>query len=629
MPFPYVRTPYRQGTRGWKQEQVTTIENFAGGLNNVDFDNVIADNESPNCRNMRFVGNTLMEKRPGVKKVELESGYKSSDAITWLDTYYPSLGDDRLVVASDKNIHFKKSNGIISKTSVMGAVHGVTYNGKYYYVDGKYLYVFDGNVVRRIITPPIVHVVEKIDSSHIKVDRIPVQTKVGDPVYITASIIGQQESIKTIIKSIEGDVIEIQKDFIQSFKVKDAPILLYDPGDEDALAGVEEKATIDNVNYCWYNPCLNELGDEFAGEPYMPDSPSVIAVHKNRLFIAGDSKQPHAIYCSAFSGDAPLPLYFPSGVFLQVKPNGKPIVDLVVFDDSLIIGRNEDLYVLYGSSEYTTISDDPFYIKQMDVTTGFMNTDCGALLNNYYIYLGYDGRFYKLNTPTTYVEYLMTRPLPFKCDIYSAPFNIPVNTVVRTSTTSYRNEVYFGINEDLVIVYNYDNQAYTYFTGWKSNTLCSDGLSLLVGRTDGVVAKYTDDDPVYTDMGNPIDACYETKRFDFGSSANYKYFKSFMTTSQAYDDLSSNILVNVEINNFKYGEDVLISSNHARFGEAMWGVHSFGNTLNLYKSPYHQLDVRGRTIKYIFKNNAISDDGKGETFRLYDINTLWSIRDVR
>ena len=44
----------------------------------------------------------------------------------------------------------------------------------------------------------------------------------------------------------------------------------------------------------------------------------------------------------------------------------------------------------------------------MDVSTGLMNSNCGALLNNFYIYLGYDGIFYKLNTPTTFVEYLMT-----------------------------------------------------------------------------------------------------------------------------------------------------------------------------------------------------------------------------
>jgi len=620
MPTPYIRNPYRQSTRSWYQEQIMTVDNFAGGLNNVEPDTVIADNESTDCRNMRFIGNTLMEKRPGTA-LYCETLPTLSGSITWVDRYAPQLGDGKIVQATNSELYI----GGKKLCDVEGQVHGVTYNGMYYFVDGKHLWVYDGNNVYRVIKAPIAHITEKVSTTVIVVDNVPEQTKTGDKVYITAGALGQETNYVSTIKSISGKNITLS-DSLSGTPVTLAPVLFYDPGSEKATEGSEVWNTDNGVAY--YQPCLNELADSYAGEPYIPDSPNVIVVHKNRIFIAGDNTQPHAIYCSTFSPEAPLPLYFPSGIYLQVKPDGKPIVDLVVFDDALIIGRNNDIYVLYGSSEYLDLSDDPFYIKQMDSTVGFMNTDCGALLNNYYIYLGYDGRFYKLNTPTTYVEYLMTRPLPWKCDIYSDPFDIEQNSIVKTSTVAYRNEIYFNINEDLTVIYNYDNQAFTYYTGWKSSALHSLGISLLVGRTDGVLSVYKDDVEIYLDMNEPIDACYFTKRFDLGNSANYKYFKSFMLSTHAYDDFTSDVSVSVEIDYYEKTVDTIANSNISRFGTAVWGRDRFNNK-NLYKTPYINLDVRGRTIKYIFKNDKVDENGVGEPFRIYDINTLWSIRDVR
>ena len=281
------------------------------------------------------------------------------------------------------------------------------------------------------------------------------------------------------------------------------------------------------------------------------------------------------------------------------------------------------MYVLYGNSEYQTQSDDPYYIKQMDVSCGFMSRRCGALLNNYYIYLGYDGRFYKLNTPTTYVEYLMTSPLTHKCDIYSTPFTFPQNSIVNVCAVAYRNEVYFNINSNLVIVYNYDNMAYTYFIGWYENSLKVYENRLLIGRTDGKLATYCDDEEMFDDMGAPIECCFATKRFDFINPISYKYFKQFMVTSYAYNDINSYIVVDIEVDFTDIHLKDSINSNLSRFDRAHWNLDIFNNR-NLYKSQYYKLDIRGRTIKFKFSNI-----GLGEAMRLYDINILYTMRDVR
>ena len=79
---PYYKTPYRQGSRGWINEQYFSLNNFSGGLNNVEPDNEINDNESTDCMNMRFVDDTIMEKRPGIKMYDETSYPDLPDKIT-------------------------------------------------------------------------------------------------------------------------------------------------------------------------------------------------------------------------------------------------------------------------------------------------------------------------------------------------------------------------------------------------------------------------------------------------------------------------------------------------------------------------------------------------------------------
>ena len=619
MTIPYFRSPYRIGSRGWLAEQFFTLSNFSGGLNNVEPDTAIADNEATDCRNMRFIGDSLMEKRPGTSYYD-EASYADLDGpITWLDTYSPTLGDSKIVRATSTAVYV----GADKICDAQGDVHGVTYIGKYYFVDGKSLRVYDGKKCCRIISEPVGFLAEaaSANSSTFKLKKTPEQLKVGDHVLVLSSVAGTDEDVTGKVSTISENSVTISVTIAKALP-KDSPLIFYDPGDKKKVIG--EEVWDDEKNIAYYKPCFNEIADKFAGASYFPDAPKVITVHKDRLFVAGDTTQPHGVYMTSMSQ----PLYFPSGASILVKPDGEAVVDLIVFDSALIIGRHKDMFVLYGDSEYQVLSKNPFYVKQMDTAVGLMNVDCGSLLNNFYIYLGYDGRFYKLNSPTTYVEYLMTRPLPWKCDIYSDLFSVPQNTVVKTSSVAYRNEVYININDDLTIVYNYDNMAYTYYTGWKSKSLHALGIHLLIGRTDGKLVKFNDDDVSFDDLGSAINACYETKRFDLGSSINFKYFKSFMITSEAYDEVSSTITVGVEIDFYTNDNCATINSNLSQFGISRWAIDRFNNK-NLYKSPYLFLDVKGRTIKYKFSNDKIGANGKGESFRIYDVNTLYAPRDVR
>jgi hypothetical protein len=261
----------------------------------------------------------------------------------------------------------------------------------------------------------------------------------------------------------------------------------------------------------------------------------------------------------------------------------------------------------------------------MDSSTGFMSANCGALLNNFFFYLGYDGRFYKLNTPTTFVEYLMTRPLTDVVDLYSPPLNLTKEDMNDISTIAYNNECIFNIR-DKTLVYSYRNQAFTYYEGWNGRSLYTDGIDVFIGRADGVTAKV--DPTVYSDLGKAIEAVYETKRFDLNSPINYKYFIQCLLSAHAYDDYVSSIMFQVEVD-FYYKNNAPIIYNKHKINANLSNFNvtapeKLSSAKNIIKSEWIKLNYRGRTIKFKFSNNMLD-----EPMRVYDINMIYTVRDVR
>lgn len=647
---PFFRPSYRQGAIGWVPEQVFTLNNFGGGLNNVEPEGVINDNEMTDTKNMRFVSESLMEKRYGLDEVDnvkfppivktvidpdTEVEEEVPQPITWLDKFYALDGTISFVRATDNELYV----GETKICDVEGTVCGVNYIGKYYFVDGKSIRVYDGKEYYKIVKEPFDYLSEDLAATDtvLKMENIPEQTIVGDKVFFLSTIISYGATAPAhVVKNItaidrEAKTVTIDtsvgKIVQKEVDTKKSPIYFYEPRNETDHIFGEEKWDKD-THLASYYPCVIELANGYAGNSYIPDSPVVITAHANRLFVAGDDKSPNGVFMSGYTAIAPQPLYFPSGSSISVKPNGQGVIDLIVFDNALIIGRHEDMFVLYGSS-VSADSNDSFYLKQMDVSTGLMNSNCGALLNNFYIYLGYDGIFYKLNTPTTFVEYLMTRPLSQKCDIYSKPFSIPKNSKVKTSAVAYRNEVLININEDLTVVYNFSNMGYTYYTDWGSSCLYTDTGLLYIGTNEGKFAKYCDEEELYVDFDKPISSILKTKRFDFDSSASFKYFKKYMMTSQTFPELSM-FEVDVDID---YSNPFKTSLNS---NKSMFGLSKFGDRFNnrdVVKSRYIDLDYRGRTIQFIIYNDLCYEGSEGETigvpFMLFDINLLYSNRDVR
>ena len=593
-------------------QSVFTLSTFGGGLNNVNGDTAIQDNQATDCKNMMFISDEIMEKRYGTSAID---EFVLDGAITWIDMYRPTIGEPQMIRATDSEVYC----GETKICDVNGRIKGANYIGKYYFVDGKHLYVYDGTTYYQVCNTNS-YTTEEVaaNGKDFFVKQIPDYVTVDNPLYF---LVGTTK-VTLDIAEIDRENNKITVASGHTAKVpKDTVVYFFTPLDSSHLEGTEVWDTVNH--YAYYEPCENQLNDEFAGTQYIPDQPDTLIIHKDRVFIAGDSEQPHGIYMSALASISPI--YFPVGASLSAKPDGQKIVDFVVFDNALVVGRHTDIFVIYGSSEYQDISADPFYIRQMDSSTGFMSANCGALLNNFFFYLGYDGRFYKLNTPTTFVEYLMTRPLTDVVDLYSSPLNLTKEDMSDISTIAHNNECIFNI-KDKTLVYSYRNQAFTYYEGWNGRSLYTDGIDVFIGRADGVTAKV--DPTVYSDLGKAIEAVYETKRFDLNSPINYKYFIQCLLSAHAYDDYVSSIMFQVEVD-FYYKNNAPIIYNKHKINANLSNFNvtapeKLSSAKNIIKSEWIKLNYRGRTIKFKFSNNMLD-----EPMRVYDINMIYTVRDVR
>lgn len=604
---PYIRKPPKP-----IPQSVFTLSTFGGGLNNVNGDTAIQDNQATDCKNMMFISDEIMEKRCGTSAID---EFVLDGAITWIDMYRPTTGEPQMIRATDSEVYC----GETKICDVNGRIKGANYIGKYYFVDGKHLYVYDGTTYYQVCNTNS-YTTEEVaaNGKNFFVKQIPDYVTIDNPLYF---LVGTTK-VTLDIAEIDRENNKITVASGHTAKVpKDTVVYFFTPLGSSHLEGTEVWDTVNH--YAYYEPCENQLNDEFAGTQYIPDQPDTLIIHKDRVFIAGDSEQPHGIYMSALASISPI--YFPVGASLSAKPDGQKIVDFVVFDNALVVGRHTDIFVIYGSSEYQDISSDPFYIRQMDSSTGFMSANCGALLNNFFFYLGYDGRFYKLNTPTTFVEYLMTRPLTDVVDLYSPPLNLTKEDMNDISTIAYNNECIFNIR-DKTLVYSYRNQAFTYYEGWNGRSLYTDGIDVFIGRADGVTAKV--DPTVYSDLGKAIEAVYETKRFDLNSPINYKYFIQCLLSAHAYDDYVSSIMFQVEVD-FYYKNNAPIIYNKHKINANLSNFNvtapeKLSSAKNIIKSEWIKLNYRGRTIKFKFSNNMLD-----EPMRVYDINMIYTVRDVR
>lgn len=600
--------PYIRKAPQAKQQGSFTQDNFAGGLNNVSGDTIIADNQLTNSQNLMFTSDNTMEKRYGLvafDELNLEG------AITMVGEYKPVIEDSEIVRSTDTEVYI----GATKVADIAGTAYGINYIGNYYFVDGNELRVYNGEGTYVIKEDPKAYAMADILETEpspvvITIDNLDFRTAVGDTI--------QHETYLGIIPytitdiNYETNQITIAETLTNPITAGDL-IRLYVPRPKEIY--FEGQVVYDDLlGWAWYEPCDYELEDSLKGENYIPNNPSVITIRNDRIHLSGDSLYPHNIYMSDINN----PFYYPAALGLQCPPNGDEIVDMFEFDDALIVARHNDMYAVYGNSADLE-STNLFRMKKIDTHIGFFARNAYAILNNYVFYLGYDKRFYRMTTPMTNIEYLVTKPLTDIVDLTLAPLSLTDTDFQYISTVAFNNEFMMNIGNK-TIVYSFGNQGFTFYTGWNARSLYTDGIDVYVGNTNGILSKWTKG--VYSDLGVAIESIQETKRFDFGKPINYKYYNQCIITAHSYDDYMSELSVAFEIDIYYKDNIEIINATQSKFGVTTWGEKF--NDRNIIKSEWIPLNYRGRTIKFKISNNTID-----QTMKIYDINVVYSMRDFR
>ena len=66
-----------------------------------------------------------------------------------------------------------------------------------------------------------------------------------------------------------------------------------------------------------------------------------------------------------------------------------------------------------------------------------------------------------------------------------------------------------------------------------------------------------------------------------------------------------------------------IRSKYSKWDDSLFD-YNIWDSISYFKSIYYLLNIRGRTIQYHFWNDSVN-----EGMRIYNVNTLYTARDVR
>lgn len=392
--------------------------------------------------------------------------------------------------------------------------------------------------------------------------------------------------------------------------IVDEPPVGFVPAPKPAIYGEVKKELISGHFFrTWYEPCEYEMEDGFKGGCLLPSTPEAIVSHKDRLYISGGSSAPNMIYIS----DILRPEYFPGSLPIQTPPNNDVITSLDVFNNCVIIGRRDSIYVLFGNSNRDD-SIEQYTLTKVNTHTGIANNNCCDLLHNMMFFIGSDGNMYKMSPPSTDVNSVKTTQLNVKLDLTIPPFNLSLYDI-RNAHTLFdgANNLWYIQIDNHTIVYNYLLRAFTRYDNINAVKYVNVDGQLQFIRSNGSIykfAKYEDAQKYYDDYYDvisnqslqlPVYAYWTSRNMDFSNPAVVKQFREMYVTSETFDDHDTTVNVKFEVDYIDVNKDFVIENEIARWDSAVWGKSKY-TSRNIDRSLPIVLNRRGRNLKLSYGN---------------------------
>lgn len=491
------------------------------------------DNQASNLVNMAFLDDNLVEKRKGQKMYDGMNIIPQP--ITHMDTYMPYNSDtDIFIRATDTEFYGNQ----IKLADINGRMNGVNFMGKYYFVDGYKFRVYG---------------------------------RMGQTASTYERIIGTPVDANYLWQIID-------------------PPAGYTPLDTTHQQGV--RVYNYDSKFIWYEPCENELKDTSKGANVLPQSPKYIVLHEGRLFLSGSDRDDDNVFITDIQNPYYTPVYLP----IQMPPNSDKVRGLVVYDDSVVVGREHDLHVITGNTNNSSLGGELFTLRKLNTHTGFMNQESVDVAHNYLFFFGSDGNAYALTATRMDEKVMATMILSQTIDLRLAPLSIEPSHLI-TSVSTFHNDMWYLSIHDKVLVYSYRLRAWTVYTGLNARSFYVKDGTLLWGNDGGDTVQFSDD---HLDFGVPYRAFWTSKMFDMDNPNSYKQYREFFLVAHTFDNYNSDIRVTFEIDYVDVNERVIIKNQISR-----WGISTFGDrfiTRNTNASLPFVIGRRGRQIRVTVSN---------------------------
>lgn len=506
-----------------------SLKDFSGGMNNRS--DQIQDNEGSVVLNLMFADDTILETRYGQKYFD----DKIVDGeVIFIDEYKPYV-DDNVLIRATKDVMYIGDVEI----PLQGKPSGVNHLGKYYYSDGKELYVY-----------------------------------------------GKFEQVSDTYAMVVGEPVDACK----AFKVI-TPIEGLTPLDKEHTRGIKYIDYEDSTIY--YQPCENELEDTSKGFNVVPESVKYLVSHNGRIFASGNEKDDDNVFIT----DLQNPLYFGVSLPIQLPPTSDKITGLHVFDNSVIVGRAWDMYAIFGTTNKIDIGLPVFELNKLNTHTGFASNDAISNAHNYMIYLGSDGNIYGMLSSRTYEKELATTILNRTINLEAEPINVSKEDYSTASAYFYNDEWYLNI-KDKTMVYNYRHMAWVMYKGLNARCCYGYNGEWIWGREDGRIACF--DKESFKDFGEPYQSLWYSKMFDMGDANSFKQFREFYLVAHTFELQYSDIYITFEVDYSDVKDRVVISNQIARWGISKFGDRFITRMIN--ESLPFMIGRRGRSIRFKITN---------------------------
>lgn len=513
------------------------LDKFTGGLNNRS--DTLTDTQASNVLNMRFYDNDLMERRYGSKYYD---DTVMSKPIKYLTTFKPYTDPDQIVRVTESTVTI----GTTTLSDSVGYTDGMNYQGKYFMLINGAMYVY---------------------GKFPQINTLPYQNIHGTPNanYCVFKV------VQTKTTAVNANDVELTTEHIKG-------VTTYNY----------------NTMEISYRPCKNEILDPYKGVNYIPSNMSLFINFKGRIYVSGNTSANDTIYI----GDVNNPYYFPVATSLQVPPDSDKIVGMEVYDNSVLIGRQTDMYAIRGETNNPDLSKEMFSLSKINTHTGIASDRAMCKSNSYLFFFGSDGNAYALNsTASDENRSLQTTLLNNTIDFTKKPFSITPDKFTDAITYFDEDMWYISFNH-IIAVYSYRHQAWTVYDNLYITSFSKVNNQLIWGNKFGRLCTW--DSTNYLDNTIPYYSCWRSRWFDMGDPTIYKQFRDFYVTAYTHDNFNSDLTIKFELDYEEVFGDFRIKNQLSLWGATTWGNRFIDR--NITQSESIMLGKRGRLLRFTVDN---------------------------